>query len=188
LKIIQRGLHSQILCVIIITLASCTQMQFRVTHRTNPNFDYGQIKDFEIVKNKQDKIENLKVDDKWLNLNITNAIRETLQNKGLVENNEQAKFAVSYYVVLEMVTDTLAIDHYYSNYYQYSTYPSTALPQYKKIAYNKGTLVIDIVNKKTHQRIWRGTAESVIQEKTDQKKREQNIKKAVNEIFKKFPP
>ena len=180
------GLKFLVVCA--VTLLFACSMQFRVTHRTNPNIDYSQIKDFEIVKNKQDKIESLKVDDKWLNLNITNAIRETLQNKGLVENNEQAKFAVSYYVVLEMVTDTLAIDHYYSNYYQYSTYPSTALPQYKKIAYNKGTLVIDIVNKKTHQRVWRGTAESVIQEKTDQKKREQNIRKAVNDILKKFPP
>jgi len=163
-------------------------MQFRVTHRTNPNFDYSQIKDFEIVKNKQDKIKNLMVDDEWLNLNVTNAIREILLSKGLVENNEQAQFAVTYYVVLEMVTDTVVIDHYYSNYYQYSTYPSTALPQYKKITYDKGTLVIDIVNKKTHQRIWSGAAESVVRGKTEQEKREQNIKKAVNDIFKKFPP
>ena len=163
-------------------------MQFRVTHKINPNFDYSQIKDFEIVKNKQDKIENLKVDEDWLNQNISNAIRETLNSKGLVENTELAKFAVTYYVVLEMVTDTVVIDHYYSNYYQYSTYPSTAMPQYKKIAYNKGTLVIDIVDKKTHQRIWTGAAESVVREKTKQEKREQNIRKAVNDIFKKFPP
>ena len=175
-------------CAVLLALSNCGQMQFRVTHRTNPNFDYSQIKDFEIVKNKQDKIENLMVDDEWLNLNVTNAIRETLQSKGLVENKEQTQFAVSYYVVLEMVTDTVVIDHYYSNYYQYSTYPSTAMPQYKKITYDKGTLVIDIVNKKTHQRIWSGAAESVVRGKTEQEKREQNIKKAVNDIFKKFPP
>ena len=174
-------------CIVSVMLA-CTSMQFRVTSRSNPNFDYSKIKDFEIVKNKQDKIESLKVDEEWLNRNISNAIRETLQSKGLVENNEQAKFAVTYYVVLEMVTDTLVIDHYYSNYYQYSTYPSTALPQYKKISYNKGTLVIDVVDNKTHQRIWTGAAESVLREKTSQEKREQNIKKAVNDIFKKFPP
>ena len=172
----------------VTVLFACSSMQFRVTHRSNPNFDYSKIKDFEIVKNKQDKIESLEVDEDWLNRNISNAIRDTLQSKGLVENTEQANFAVSYYVVLEMVTDTVVIDHYYSNYYQYSTYPSTAMPQYKKIAYNKGTLVIDVIDKKTHQRIWTGSAESVLREKTCQEKREQNIKRAVNDIFKKFPP
>ena len=111
-----------------------------------------------------------------------------MQGKGLIENNDQARFTVSYYVVAEIVTDAVMIDNYYNSYYQYSAYPASALPQYKKLSYEKGTLVIDIVNKKTHQRIWRGTAESVLGKKTDQQKRERNIKNAVNDVFKKFPP
>jgi hypothetical protein len=171
--------------VLIAAIAGC--MQFRVTHKTNPDYDFSQIQSFEIVKNKQDRIENLQVDEAWLSQTVTGAIRDTLNSKGMTENPEQAQVIVSYYVVVEMTVDTIVIDNYYSNYYQYSAYPSAAVPAYRKIAYNKGTLVIDVVNKQNKQFVWRGAADTVVREKTEQEKREQNIRKAVDQIFKQFP-
>jgi hypothetical protein len=175
-----------VIYAIALTLAGCG-MQFRVTHKTNPNYDFSKIQSYEIIKNKQDQIENLQVDEIWLDQNITSSIRDTLQDKGLTDNPEQAQIIVSYYVVIEMTVDTVVIDNYYNNYYQYSAYPTSAMPAHRKIAYNKGTLVIDVVDKKYKQFVWRGAADTVVRGKADKEQAEKNIRKAVEQIFKQFP-
>ena len=175
-----------LVCLITFTLAGCG-MQFRVTHKTNPNYDFSKIQSYEIGKNKQDKIENLQVDEAWLSQTVTASIHDTLNSKGLADNPEQAQVIVSYYVVIEMTVDTVVIDNYYNNYYQYSAYPTSAMPAHRKIAYNKGTLVIDIVDKKYKQFVWRGAADTVVRGKGDKEQAEKNIRKAVEQIFKQFP-
>jgi len=179
--------HLLLLMIYLALLAGCGEMQVRVTHKTNPNYDFSKINSYEIVKNKQDKFENLKVDEPWLNKTITTSINDILKSKGLTENPEQAQVIVSYYVVIEETADTVVVDNYYNHYYQYSTYPSSAMPSYRKIIYNKGTLVIDIVDKKTKQFVWRGSADKVVRDTTKQEQREKNIHNAVEQIFKQFP-
>jgi len=171
----------------VVLLGGCGDMQVRVTHKTNPNYDFSKINSYEIVKNKQDKIENLQVDEPWLNKAITASINDTLKSKGLTDNPEQAQIIISYYVVIEETVDTVVVDNYYNHYYQYSTYPTSAMPSYRKITYNRGTLVIDIVDKKTKQFVWRGSADKVVRESTKQEQREKNIHNAVEQIFKRFP-
>lgn len=52
--------------------------------------------------------------------------------------------------------------------------------------YTEGTLLVDIYDTKTKQLIWRGTATDEV--KTKQDKREKQISKASEKLFKKFPP
>ncbi|HEY5603760.1 MAG TPA: DUF4136 domain-containing protein [Gammaproteobacteria bacterium] len=170
-----------------ISLMSAGCMQFMVSYKSDPNYDYSKIQSYEIVKNQQDNIQNLEVDEAWLGQTITGAIKDSLDSKGLSENPEQAQVVVSYYVVVAMTVDTLVVDNYYNHYYQYSTYPTAAIPDYRKITYNKGTLVIDVVDKASKQIVWRGAADTVVREQTDNEQREKNIRKAVTQIFKQFP-
>lgn len=52
--------------------------------------------------------------------------------------------------------------------------------------YKEGTLVIDLYDAKTKQLIWRGSAEDTVSNKAE--KNEKNLNKAVEKMFKKFPP
>jgi hypothetical protein len=52
--------------------------------------------------------------------------------------------------------------------------------------YTEGTLLVDIYDTKTKQLIWRGTAVDEIKSKQD--KREKQMQKASEKLFKKFPP
>jgi hypothetical protein len=52
--------------------------------------------------------------------------------------------------------------------------------------YTEGTLVVDIYDTKTKQLIWRGTAVDELKDK--QEKREKQMSKASEKLFKKFPP
>jgi hypothetical protein len=52
--------------------------------------------------------------------------------------------------------------------------------------YTEGTLLVDMYDTKTKQLIWRGTAVDEVKEKQD--KREKQMAKASEKLFKKFPP
>jgi len=52
--------------------------------------------------------------------------------------------------------------------------------------YTEGTLVVDIYDAHTKQLVWRGTATDEI--KSKQEKREKQMEKASEKLFKKFPP
>ncbi len=54
--------------------------------------------------------------------------------------------------------------------------------------YNEGTLIVDIVDAKTNQLVWRGTATKTIDESASPEQREANLKEVVSRIFEKYPP
>jgi Domain of unknown function (DUF4136) len=51
-----------------------------------------------------------------------------------------------------------------------------------------GTLVVDLVNAKSKAIVWRGTATKQVDVKASPEKREKNINKAAEKLFKKYPP
>jgi hypothetical protein len=52
--------------------------------------------------------------------------------------------------------------------------------------YTRGTLVVDIWDARTKQLIWRGTATNTVSE--NPQKNENNLKKAMDKMFRKYPP
>jgi hypothetical protein len=51
-----------------------------------------------------------------------------------------------------------------------------------------GTLIVDLVNAKTKTIVWRGTATKEVDLRASPEKREKNIQKAAEKLFKKYPP
>jgi len=51
-----------------------------------------------------------------------------------------------------------------------------------------GTLVVDMVDAKTKTIVWRGTATKEVDVKASPEKREKNINKAAEKLFKNYPP
>jgi hypothetical protein len=54
--------------------------------------------------------------------------------------------------------------------------------------YEQGSLIVDIVDAKTRQLIWRGTATTVIDPSATPEQRTEKINEAVAKMFKDFPP
>jgi hypothetical protein len=52
--------------------------------------------------------------------------------------------------------------------------------------YTRGTLVVDIWDARTKQLVWRGTATDTVSENPE--KNEKNLKKAMEKMFRKYPP
>ena len=51
-----------------------------------------------------------------------------------------------------------------------------------------GTIVVDMISAKDKKIVWRGTASKEVDPKADPEKREKNINKGAEKLFKKFPP
>ena len=60
--------------------------------------------------------------------------------------------------------------------------------QFRKYKYEEGTLIIDIIEAKSKELIWRGTAKDVIDPERTPEERNKLINEAVTKILDKFPP
>ncbi|WP_420831633.1 DUF4136 domain-containing protein [Bathymodiolus japonicus methanotrophic gill symbiont] len=65
----------------------------------------------------------------------------------------------------------------------YNTGSKTQVTHYKQ-----GTLIIDIINPKTDQLIWRGAADGRLPKATDREKSDELVQKYVAKILSNFPP
>jgi hypothetical protein len=58
--------------------------------------------------------------------------------------------------------------------------------RYDTTTYTEATVVVDLVDAKTHSLVWRGTASDTVSDKPE--KNEKKIQKAAEKMFKKYPP
>ncbi|MHC5023925.1 MAG: DUF4136 domain-containing protein [Planctomycetota bacterium] len=74
--------------------------------------------------------------------------------------------------------------------YEYDGYIRSAPESRHRHVYEyvEGRLQLDIVDPATHQLVWRGTAEAVVEPDLSPEKRHQRITEAVEKLLAKFPP
>lgn len=73
---------------------------------------------------------------------------------------------------------------FYNNGYFYNDAPYAVSNYYEKMDYNEGTVIVDMVDRKTNQLIWRGWSQIVEQNPATA---ESSIKNKIRDILRKFP-
>lgn len=110
---------------------------------------------------------------------IRDAVNREMLAKGLSMTNENMQLKLHYHIIVEDKT-TITTEPFgilYSPYWE-----GKMTGTYK---YREGTLIIDIMDVRSNQLVWRGWATDVITDRTA-KQPEEAINNAVKEIFKKF--
>lgn len=152
--------------------------------------DYDRNTDFTKLKNYKWISQKGKSDEKGIFLNDINkkrfalAIQNELSEKGFQRiDNEEPDFSVVYHVRLDKRLDTSPYNYTYGPYYE---------PRVQTRVYQRGTIIIDIIDAEGEQLVWRGVAEGVLSEKEEDWSEKTNmdtfIGKVVKEILKVFPP
>jgi len=54
--------------------------------------------------------------------------------------------------------------------------------------YEEGTLIVDLIDAKTHQLVWRGTATKTLEDNPSPERMEQNLREVVGKMFASYPP
>lgn len=177
--------HILSLPVLLLFLHSCSFISVNTTEIGKT--DFKKIKTYSLAPNNQGKIENLEINKLWLDKLLVNAMHEQLQKSGYIRSDSGPDMIVSYFITAREVTDTYAINNYYLTEFNYKASSTQDNQRIREATYKKGTLLIDIVDASTNERIWQGTAESRLDIAKTNDDREKRVKLAVSKILSQLP-
>jgi hypothetical protein len=120
---------------------------------------------------------------------ITAAVDRELTARGLVQAPaETADVHVAYFAALTVGFN----QSYLGEYYGYMTgwaspIPSGYGPTTSVTLYEKGTVLVDVVNRAANRGIWRGTVVTKVQQEHTLEKRTKRINDGMERLFREFP-
>lgn len=169
------------IAAILFIVGSCSP-EIRIYSDYDPDYD---LKKYTTFTWKQ--IENIELGNNPLYYNelndkrIKSAVQGELITKGYTQSNDKADFVVHYHIIVDdqSIVTTDPHEEFYSPYW---THLRTNISQFRE-----GTLVIDVMDPKNHNLIWRGWGVSAIKEVYTPDQIDHLIKPTVTKIFKRFP-
>jgi hypothetical protein len=148
------------------------------------NYDYDRSADFSKFKTYA-WVRGTNLNDELNHKRVVGAIDAQLVSKGLsrVESQSHADVLVAYHANFD---DNLQINGFSSGFGgpRFGNFSGTATTQ--RIV--TGTLVVDMMDARTRAIVWRGFAEHDVNPGAKPEKRDKNITKATEKIFKNYPP
>ena len=172
-----------VLCAgLLLVLAGYAWAKVITDH--DPDADFASFKYYAWME--REKSAETQLPD-HLRMRLRRVTEEVLATKGFdpAPAPPQTDFLLTYYVG---VHEELQVSYYpYSIYrpYGYGYWGGYGYGYTDVRKYNKGTVVIDIVDARTHQLVWTGTIEKTISNPNPPGKK---ITKSVNKLLKNFPP
>jgi hypothetical protein len=175
--------------LVLLVLSACTPMQ--VTTDYNHSIDFTRYHQYQWLPNEQPDLVEANLDKDLLDETVFKTVSTELAGKGFSQTTEQPDFLVSYYLVVNAKTDVYYVNQYYAGIGFNPQPSSTAAQDYRKIrdvTYPQGILIIDMLDAKTHQRVWRGYTQSRLEYFSQPEKTSQHTTTAIKIILSRFPP
>lgn len=155
-------------------------------------YDYNKSANFASFKTYAQK-DGTKVGQPLIDERIANAIDAELAAKGFTKVADNPDVFVVYHMAFDKEKDISTFSSGYGG--GYGAYGwgwgggwggTTSTTTVRDIL--KGTLVIDMADAKASQLVWRGIGTKEVDTDAKPEKRDKSIAKAVNKIFKNYPP
>jgi len=170
-----------VLFLVVLTVG-CSPI-YSVSYDYNENANFARMKTYDWlainVNEKKETIDSISL------RRIRNAVHRQLESKGMEVSSESPDFLIAVYLRSK---ERLTVVNYGGPqvypYYGYGPYWGT--PTIRQ--YEEGTLLLDFVDAKSNQLIWRGSAKADLDAATTPEKREKIINEAVEKILENFPP
>jgi hypothetical protein len=176
--------------VLVVIIVGCAKT-------INVNYDYDTGTDF----SKYHTYDWLPVPEKAKNDNLTierikDAVSKELSMKGLSKNTLNPDFLIALHGGREKKVDVTEWGYAYvpRGYYRHGAYwksPKSDMFLSREIStyeYEIGTLVMDFIDAKTNNLIWRGTGQAIIDPSISPSDREKRIQSGITKILANFPP
>jgi hypothetical protein len=173
---------------ITLALAACASVDVRTV--TSPDADLGALHTFSVMQNAKRRSPGpASTSDPMLVNSVSNrALRADLvkgfENRGYVLA-DNPDFSVAYYACTKEKLDVAYWDYGYDYYPDWWIGMGPGPYDRTVTQYTQGTVIVDVVNPKTKELIWRG--QGVARVSDDEQQYEQDLWKAVTAILDKFP-
>lgn len=185
-----------IISIVALLFSSCGT---KVDKNATPAKSLSSYSSYSFLPNR-DTIQTSSFDNALVNELVIDQIREKMDENNYRLDRNQPDILVHYHLMLdeEMAANSnpvytnytyfrpgYFVGPYYQNYVynNYFTIPRISGSDIKQVPYKEGTMVIDFIDRRTNEIIWRETATEKI---TPRNFREQ-IKSNVNAIFSRLP-
>jgi hypothetical protein len=182
-------------CLILslLSMSGCATKP-RVSTDYEPSYNFAALKTFSIKETKADIREDLLISPFTYSHIAAQLNSELAKRYQVVSGEAVPDFYVSYHLVMEEKLDPRAYDDLYGfgmwgRGYRYPT-PYFYNPAFRTglSVYNQGNLIIDMVDAKTQQPIWRGVSEKRLSRSLTPQEQRQILTSAVLEVMAQFPP
>jgi len=189
-----------ILLLMTVIISGCSSLNLTTDYDETINFT--QLKTYawhEANEHNESSNHYLKVNH-IMDQRIRSLIAQEFKNKGLTKSSTTPDFFVNYTIVVEDRTDIQTYNNYNGYYpgFRYGTGFGTygrhmsmsySLGSNTQVTYyQQGTLIIDVINPKTDQLMWRGVADGRLPKNSNKQEQDQLIQKYITKILSSFPP
>ncbi len=177
-------------CVLLMALALGCASSIDVKHDYDKSQDFAALKTYDwfpepaiIPGNARTAMARSGL----LAKRIKDAVDSELSAKGLMKDSRNPSFLILKHIGLD---DKINVTDYGYSYGAYGRYYGGAwggrnIDVYE---YTEGTLILDFIDTKTKQLIWRGCAIGTVDPNKTREEREKRLNKAIAKIMAKFPP
>ena len=181
--------------VLATSVAGCSTME--ISYDYDPKADFTGLKTYDWLAEPQKPTGDPRIDGNTiLETRIHEAVDAGLAARGFRKVTSDPDFLVAYHVSLDKRQSVQTLNNYYGygpgwGYgYGASYRPGVwaGAPETYVYEYEEGTLILDIVNPRNKELIWRGSAQDEVHFKTSPEKEQTQLDEAVHKMLEKFPP
>lgn len=174
------------LCLgLLLACLACSGV--RVTTDYDPSADFTKLRSYAWLDDRSG-VQGDRADvTSLLDRRVRRSVDAELQRKGLSSvGRTEADVLVTYHLGVETKLDVNTIDTGYG--YGRGAYRGGISTHTTVTEYQEGTLLIDVIDPKSKQLVWRGSGQSRLRRSSTPEQREQRIDEAVAQILESFPP
>lgn len=168
--------------IIILFVSSCSSL--KISHDYNTATDFSQYNTFAWARAPKEVIGSpqaqLLADNPMLDKRIKNAVTEQLLKKGFKPDINTPDLLIVYHVGIK---DKINVSNW-----GYGYGPYWGPGRVDVYGYREGTLIIDLVDAKKKELVWRGIAQKALSEGGSPESRERQLNEIIRHILAKFPP
>ena len=160
----------------------------RVNYDYDPDANFASLKTFDWMKQSAKASVGVKealARNTLLDKRIKNAVNRQLTAKGLKQDSSNPDFVIAYHVGVE---DKINNQDWGYSYAVRGRYWGVRTRDVQVHQYKEGTLILDFVDAKTKELLWRATGSGVAKENPTPAEVEKSINKAIAKFLENFPP
>lgn len=170
-------------CLTFIFGAGCSSVS--ISHDWDQQEDFSKLKTFAWLEQPLAQVGDARaaaLQNSLFAKRLRTSVNRQLQAKGYELSTESPDFVIVYYTGIQ---DKVNVTNWG---YSYGPYWNPWGESIDVHHYSEGTLVLDFIDFRTKNLIWRGTAQKALADRPDPDKVEREIDNIVSKLLAKFPP
>ena len=157
--------------LIAVILAACSTIE--VNNNYDPGYDFSSLKDYAWIENP-----NINTKNPLIEKQFRREMETQLKSKGYSLDNTNPNFHIAYHGLdVQRRIDVTNWGYGYGRW-------GSGVEIYQ---YDEGTIVIDFIDAKSNELIYRSKVSAIVKQNIDIEKRQKNIQEAVHKILENFP-